>query len=91
MAEGERRTYGYIVLGCGGIGSAALYWLSKRAGKGNLACNTEQNVCLVFFFKNYGHVAFMFQYMYMYILLIHVYYLYDIYEYIFYNVINIHV
>ena len=22
----------YIVLGCGGIGSAALYWLSRRAG-----------------------------------------------------------
>ncbi|MBE9077239.1 N-methyl-L-tryptophan oxidase [Romeria aff. gracilis LEGE 07310] len=24
--------YKYIVLGCGGIGSAALYWLSRRAG-----------------------------------------------------------
>lgn len=24
--------FDYIVLGCGGIGSAALYWLSKRAG-----------------------------------------------------------
>lgn len=24
--------YQYIVLGCGGIGSAALYWLSRRAG-----------------------------------------------------------
>lgn len=24
--------YEYIVLGCGGIGSAALYWLSRRAG-----------------------------------------------------------
>lgn len=24
--------YDYIVLGCGGIGSGALYWLSKRAG-----------------------------------------------------------
>lgn len=24
--------YDYIVLGCGGIGSAALYWLAKRAG-----------------------------------------------------------
>jgi sarcosine oxidase len=23
----------YIVIGCGGIGSAALYWLSRRAGK----------------------------------------------------------
>ena len=25
--------YSYIVLGCGGIGSAALYWLAKRAGQ----------------------------------------------------------
>jgi|GEM_PF-2036935 len=24
--------YDYIVLGCGGIGSAALYWLARRAG-----------------------------------------------------------
>ena len=28
-----RTHYEYIVLGCGGIGSAALYWLSRRAGK----------------------------------------------------------
>ncbi|KAK3086210.1 hypothetical protein FSP39_015259 [Pinctada imbricata] len=27
-----RRFYDYIVVGCGGVGSAALYWLSKRAG-----------------------------------------------------------
>lgn len=33
MADGERRTYAYIVVGCGGVGSAALYWLAKRAGK----------------------------------------------------------
>jgi hypothetical protein len=26
------RYYEYIVLGCGGIGSGALYWLSKRVG-----------------------------------------------------------
>ena len=26
--------YEYIVVGCGGIGSGTLYWLSKRAGKG---------------------------------------------------------
>lgn len=25
--------YDYIVIGCGGIGSGAVYWLSKRAGK----------------------------------------------------------
>ena len=25
--------YDYIVIGCGGIGSGALYWLAKRAGK----------------------------------------------------------
>eukprot|EP00058_Branchiostoma_floridae_P008581 XP_002594069.1 hypothetical protein BRAFLDRAFT_68491 [Branchiostoma floridae] len=28
--------YEYIVIGCGGVGSAAVYWLSKRAGKGVL-------------------------------------------------------
>lgn len=27
-----RRYYEYIVVGCGGIGSGAVYWLSKRAG-----------------------------------------------------------
>ncbi|MEM8505568.1 MAG: N-methyl-L-tryptophan oxidase [Cyanobacteria bacterium P01_D01_bin.1] len=27
-----KKHFDYIVLGCGGIGSAALYWLSKRAG-----------------------------------------------------------
>ncbi|MEZ4622325.1 MAG: FAD-dependent oxidoreductase [Caldilineaceae bacterium] len=27
-----RTDYDYIVLGCGGIGSAALYWLARRAG-----------------------------------------------------------
>ena len=26
--------YEYIVVGCGGIGSGTLYWLSKRAAKG---------------------------------------------------------
>ncbi|MGB3495927.1 MAG: N-methyl-L-tryptophan oxidase [Elainellaceae cyanobacterium] len=29
--------YSYIVLGCGGIGSAALYWLAKRSGGDVLA------------------------------------------------------
>lgn len=28
-----KREYEYIVLGCGGIGSGALYWLARRAGK----------------------------------------------------------
>nr|KAG5692519.1 hypothetical protein BaRGS_018724 [Batillaria attramentaria] len=28
---GSRRHFQYIVVGCGGIGSGALYWLSKRA------------------------------------------------------------
>ncbi|XP_060579149.1 monomeric sarcosine oxidase-like [Ruditapes philippinarum] len=32
----DRKVYDYIVVGCGGIGSAALYWLSKRAGSGVL-------------------------------------------------------
>ncbi len=27
-----KKHFDYVVLGCGGIGSAALYWLSKRAG-----------------------------------------------------------
>eukprot|EP00057_Strongylocentrotus_purpuratus_P019943 XP_011674417.1 PREDICTED: peroxisomal sarcosine oxidase [Strongylocentrotus purpuratus] len=27
------KQYDYIVVGCGGIGSATVYWLSKRAGK----------------------------------------------------------
>ncbi|BFZ07718.1 hypothetical protein BsWGS_10757 [Bradybaena similaris] len=27
-----RRHYDYIVIGCGGIGSGAVYWLSKRSG-----------------------------------------------------------
>jgi len=29
---GGRRHFDYIVIGCGGVGSGALYWLSKRAG-----------------------------------------------------------
>lgn len=29
----DRRYFEYIVVGCGGVGSAAVYWLSKRAGK----------------------------------------------------------
>ncbi|MCA1688402.1 MAG: N-methyl-L-tryptophan oxidase [Actinobacteria bacterium] len=32
-----RRTYEYIVVGCGGIGSAAAYWLSRQAGEDVLA------------------------------------------------------
>ncbi|XP_078688309.1 monomeric sarcosine oxidase-like [Branchiostoma floridae x Branchiostoma belcheri] len=28
--------YEYIVVGCGGVGSGAVYWLAKRAGKGVL-------------------------------------------------------
>lgn len=28
-----RRHFDYIVIGCGGIGSGAIYWLSKRAGQ----------------------------------------------------------
>ena len=27
--------YEYIVVGCGGVGSAAVYWLSTKAGKGS--------------------------------------------------------
>jgi sarcosine oxidase len=32
-----RRTYEVIVVGCGGIGSAAAYWLARRAGRDVLA------------------------------------------------------
>jgi sarcosine oxidase len=32
-----RRTYEVIVVGCGGIGSAATYWLARRAGRDVLA------------------------------------------------------
>lgn len=32
-----RRTWEVIVIGCGGIGSAAAYWLARRAGAGVLA------------------------------------------------------
>jgi tRNA A37 threonylcarbamoyladenosine dehydratase len=32
--ENSRIFYDYIVVGCGGIGSATVYWLSKRAGTG---------------------------------------------------------
>ena len=34
MAEEPASYYKYIVVGCGGIGSGTVYWLSKRAGKG---------------------------------------------------------
>lgn len=29
---GKKRAFEYIVVGCGGIGSAAVYWLSRQAG-----------------------------------------------------------
>ena len=31
-----RQFFEYIVIGCGGVGSGTVYWLSKRAGKGNI-------------------------------------------------------
>ena len=31
MSVNSRKCFDYIVIGCGGIGSATLYWLSKRA------------------------------------------------------------
>lgn len=36
MSEDTGEHYDYIVLGCGVVGSATLYWLSKRAGKSKL-------------------------------------------------------
>lgn len=33
---GDRRHFQYIVVGCGGIGSGAIYWLSKKAAGGNI-------------------------------------------------------
>ena len=32
MNEMERKAFEYIVVGCGGVGSAAVYWLSREAG-----------------------------------------------------------
>ena len=32
MSETNKRAFEYIVIGCGGIGSAAVYWLSRQAG-----------------------------------------------------------
>ena len=32
-----RQVYEVIVIGCGGIGSAAAYWLARRIGEGVLA------------------------------------------------------
>jgi sarcosine oxidase len=37
-----RTTYEYIVVGCGGIGSAAAYWLSRQAGEDVLALEQYQ-------------------------------------------------
>ena len=36
MDTSDRRFFDYIVVGCGGIGSAAVYWLSKRAHSGTI-------------------------------------------------------
>lgn len=33
---GDRRHFQYIVVGCGGIGSGAIYWLSKKAAGGKI-------------------------------------------------------
>jgi sarcosine oxidase len=33
MNEIDKRAFEYIVVGCGGIGSAAVYWLSRQAGR----------------------------------------------------------
>ncbi len=40
--EGLKRDYEYIVLGLGGSGSAAAYWLSRRAGAEVLALEQFQ-------------------------------------------------
>jgi sarcosine oxidase len=37
-----RQTYDAIVVGCGGLGSAAAYWLARRAGTGVLALEQFQ-------------------------------------------------
>lgn len=37
-----RRTYEVIVVGCGGLGSAAAYWLARRAGSGVLGIEQFQ-------------------------------------------------
>lgn len=35
-SRARKSHYDYIVVGCGGIGSSAVYWLSKRVGNGKL-------------------------------------------------------
>ena len=42
MNVSERRAYDFIVVGCGGIGSAATYWLSRVAGHDVLALEQFQ-------------------------------------------------
>ena len=34
VTDPERRFYQYIVVGIGGVGSATVYWLSKKIGSG---------------------------------------------------------
>ena len=34
--------YEYIVIGCGGVGSGALFWLAKTVGKGKFIMYFEE-------------------------------------------------
>ena len=34
--------YEYIVIGCGGVGSGALFWLAKMVGKGKFIMYVEE-------------------------------------------------
>src|SRR5262245_31682010 len=38
----QRSAYEYIVLGCGALGSAAAYWLARRAGRDGLGLEQFQ-------------------------------------------------
>ena len=33
--------YEYIVIGCGGVGSGALFWLAKKVGKGKVVGGSQ--------------------------------------------------
>ena len=63
--------YDYIVVGLGGIGSAALYWLSKRSGKSEYIqlsihnCLYSSTLCSLLYILQKGsgrsNVMFFFQ------------------------------
>ena len=47
MSNRNIQYYEYIVVGCGGIGSGAVYWLSKRVGSSKLCCKRYNRLSYV--------------------------------------------